>query len=255
MFRSGKKDKPQRLLAMTKTKTTITATPSSPKSCPSNPWTGITWADTVASCDKGIITSAYCSAKGIDIDCLPEPFSGNIDSPVVCLNGNPGPADKCFHGDPTFEKLTINTLKHSKTGGRLWDTPLEKSGKLHDGYLWFQERTKELRSAICPKDLNLFMLEFFPYHTVKSFNFPSLPSDEYRNYLLCQAMKEGKLIVMLRGRSRWFAIKDTCCDGEKIGEKLSNYPNLIFHRNPRSVYISERNFEPSDWEKLVNALK
>jgi len=222
---------------------------------PANPWLGISWADTVALCDKGIITPAYCSAKGIDIGCLPEPYSGDIGSPVVCLNGNPGPADKCFHGDPTFEKLTINTLKHSKTGGRLWDTPLVKSGKLHDGCMWFQERTSELRKAIWPKELNLFMLEFFPYHTANSINFPHLPSDAYRNYLLCQAMKEGKLIVILRGRSRWFGIKDTCCDGEKIGEKLTKYPNLIIHRNPRSVYLSKKNFKPSDWEKLVDALK
>lgn len=222
---------------------------------PTNPWLGISWADTVASCDKGIINSAYCSAKGIDTECLPEPFSGNVDGPVVCLNGNPGPADKCFQGDPTFEKLTINTLKHCNKGGRLWDDPLVKSGKQHDGYLWFQERTSELRKAIWPKELNLFMLEYFPYHSEKSFIFPHLPSDEYRNYLLCQAMKEGKLIVMLRGQRRWFGIKDVCCDGEKIGEKLEKYPNLIIHRNPRSVYLSEKSFEPSDWERLVNALK
>ena len=42
----------------------------------------------------------------------------------------------------------------------MWDAPLVKNGKLHDGYLWMQERTNELRKAICPKELNLFMLEF-----------------------------------------------------------------------------------------------
>lgn len=246
MFGSDKKNKPQRLLAMTKTKTTITATPSSPKSCPSNPWTGITWADTVAACDKAVITPPYCVAKGIDIETLPEPFSGNLNSQVVFLSANPGPADKCFQSDKDFLKATQNTLSHSTSGQTLWDAPLFKNGKVHDGCTWWQDRTKELRGVICPKALNVFCLEFFPYHTNKAFGFPPLPSDVYRNYLLCQAMKEGKLIVMLRGRSRWFAIKDTCCDGEKIGEKLSNYPNLIFHRNPRSVYISERNFEPSD---------
>lgn len=232
-----------------------TRTTSVAKVPTTNPWHGISWADTVASCDKGIITSSYCSAKGIDIECLPEPFSGNIDSPVVCLNVNPGPGDSCFFGDPTFEKLTINTLKPSKTGDRLWNTLLVKKGKLHDGYLWWQKRTSELRKTICPKDLNLFVLEFFPYHIDKSFSFPHLPSDMYRNYLLCQAMKEGKLIVVLRGKTRWFGISDKCCDGEKIGAKLASYPNLIIHRNPRSVYLTSKNFDTADWKRIVDTLK
>ena len=72
----------------------------------------------------------------------------------------------------------------------------------------------------------------------------------------CRQLTLGlESVGQMPGQSRWFAIKDECCDGERIREKLSNYPNLIFHRNPRSVYLSERNFEPSDWKKLVNALK
>lgn len=61
----------------------MTSTSPATKMPPSNPWLNISWADTVALCDKRIITPAYCSAKGIDIDCLPEPFSGDIGSPDV----------------------------------------------------------------------------------------------------------------------------------------------------------------------------
>lgn len=232
-----------------------TGVSSSYKPCPSNPWTGITWVNAVASCDKGVITPPYCAAKGIDIKTLPEPYSGNLDSRVVFLNVNPGPADKCFQGDPDFLKATQNTLNHVTVGPILWDAPLIKKGKLHDGCTWWKDRTKELIGAICPKALNAFRLEFFPYHTDKAFNFPKLPSDAYRNYLLCQAMKERKLIVILRGKTRWFGIKDECCDGEKVGEKLASYPNLIIHRNPRSVYLTQNNFNPTDWEKLVNTLR
>ena len=225
------------------------------QSCPPNPWINVTWANTVATCDKGVITPAYCSAKGIDIGTLPEPYSGILNSRIVFLNLNPGPADKCFHGYADFLIATQNTLNHAATEPTLWDTPLIKNGKLHDGCTWWQDRTKELREAICPKALNVFRLEFFPYHTNIAFNFPNLPSNAYRNYLLCQAMKEGKLIVVLRGKTRWFGISDKCCDGEKVGEKLASYPNLIIHRNPRSVYLTSKNFDTADWKIIVDTLK
>lgn len=230
---------------------------TSTKPIPGNPWLGVNWKNTVAGCDAKVITPVYCAQHGIDYKNLPEPFSGAIDSKVVCLNLNPGWGDceSCFYGDPTFLKLTQNTLKHS-TKDYLWDTPLGKSGKLHDGYTWRQDRTKVLRCALCPKPLKLFYLEFFPYHTKKAFAFPkALPSNDYRNYLLCKAMKENKLIVLLRGKSHWFGIMDKCCDGQPLGEKLKQYGNLIIHKNPRNVYLTKNNFEPNDWEKLLTALR
>lgn len=228
---------------------------------PANPWLYINWKNTIASCDAAVITPAYCSLKGIDIQNLPEPFSGNIKSNVVCLNLNPGwgESDKCFYGDPSFLKLTQNTLKHKGTD-YLWDTPFMcKNGKIHGGYNWWQERTKALRCQLCPKPLDFFVLEFFPYHTKNAFSFPShLPSNEYRNWLLYQAMKDNKLIVVLRGRDRWFRIKDKCCDGQPLGEKLCDYEKagrVIIHQNPQSVYLTEKNFKPNDWEKLIAVLK
>lgn len=231
---------------------------STPKVAPANPWLGVNWKQTVAPCDASIITPSYCHAKKIDIQNLPEPFSGYFDSKVVCLNLNPGcgECDACFYGDPTLLKLTQNTLKHN-TVDCLWDTPLMcKHGLMHDGYVWSQNRTKELRCSVCPNPLELFYLEFFPYHTKKAFAYPkNLPSNEYRNWLLCQAMKNNKLIVLLRGRKQWFGIKDKCCDGQPLGEKLENYENLIIHKNPRNVYLTEINFDSDGWKKLINALK
>jgi hypothetical protein len=51
---------------------------------PINPWLNISWADTVALCDKRIITPAYCSTKGIDIECLPELFLATL-AVLMCL--------------------------------------------------------------------------------------------------------------------------------------------------------------------------
>ena len=70
-------------------------------------------------------------------------------------------------------------------------------------------------------------------------------------------MKDNKLIVVLRGEKRWFGIKDKCCDGQPLDEKLCDYKKagrVIIHQNPRSVYLTEKNFGKDDWEKLIAAL-
>ncbi len=83
-----------------------------------NPWTGISWEKTIADCDKKYFDDKYGSPKkyvekvnnkdikdGKEVDnpikltftdCLPEPFSGDINSEVYCLCMNPGDPDPNF---------------------------------------------------------------------------------------------------------------------------------------------------------------
>lgn len=223
-----------------------------------NPWNKISWKNTVADCDKDVINPSYCADKGIDIYNLPEPFSGNINSHVVCLNLNPGigRCDKCFRFDKTFLNETQKTLSqvlNSKTSPNqfLWFTDIRcKKGVLHEGCEWWKKRTKDVASALFPTPLNMFVLEFFPYHSHHSFNFPSLPSDEYRNDLLDYALNKNKLIVIMRGKGRWMGIKD-----REIGDRLKKHPNLIVLSNPRNISFSPNTIEPNDWNRIINELK
>lgn len=53
-----------------------------------NPWKNVTWEKPYAECDEGIILSPRYAGKLQVYDTLPEPYSGNPGSNVVCLNGN-----------------------------------------------------------------------------------------------------------------------------------------------------------------------
>lgn len=222
-----------------------------------NPWLKINWKTTVASCDSTIITPSYCSKRGIDTTYLPEPFSGNIYSNVVCLNLNPGigRCDVCFKADKNFLKDVQEMLRQdlfTKTSKQfLWFKDIRcHKGVLHEGCEWWRKRTKDLVTACSPTPLNMLVLEYFPYHTQHAFHFPKLPSDEYRNDLLDKAMTEGKLIVIMRGEKQWYSIADRC-----IGCRLKSYPNLIVLSNPRSPYFSSKTIKSADWGRIVKELK
>ena len=106
-----------------------------------NPWTKISWNNTVADCDRRIISPVYCAEMGIDISNLPEPYTGNINSNVVCLNLNPGigKCDACFRYDMNFLKLTRDTLCHRIDHSMWLDYIRCKHGGLHEGCEWWQK--------------------------------------------------------------------------------------------------------------------
>jgi len=217
-----------------------------------NPWLNINWENTIAECDNGVLTIDYCKSKCIDTEDLPEPYTGNVDSNVVCLNLNPGlnKCSCCFRSNEQYLKLTKETLE-LKIDHSLWFDIINcEKGAMHSGCDWWQKKTKQLCDAIKPKVLNMFVIEFFPYHSEHAFTFPNLPSNNYRNYLLKQAMDDGKLIVIMRGEKRWYNIKE-----DSIGYRLKNeYENKIVMTNPRSVYFSEKTIG-SKWDLLINSLK
>lgn len=223
-----------------------------------NPWKNISWKRTVAECDEGILSPDYCADKGIDISYLPEPYSGHPDSPVMCLNLNPGIGlrDACFQLNQTLLELTQKTLMHEERDN-MWmhNITCEFRHVLHDGCIWWQNRIKALREATNMPTLDMFVLEYFPYHTKRAFAFPKLPSDKYRNWLLDKAMDEGKLIVVMRGLSRWESIKEKSSAGMSLSQRLSQYKNKIVMKNPRNVCFSPKNFSNEDWNKLITTLK
>ena len=220
-----------------------------------NPWTKITWNNTVADCDKIIINPAFCEENGIDITNLPEPYTGNIDSNVVFLNLNPGigKCDPCFRFDKNFLDLTQKTLRHQIDHSFWIDDDLKcKHGGLHEGCDWWRKRTKILRDEISNIPLNIFVLEYFPYHTKSTIKYPQLPSDEYRNQLLNDAMDANKLIVIMRGKSLWYNIKDKSLGD--VGQRLNKkYTNKVLLSNPRNPCFTKISLG-FNWNYLIQEL-
>ena len=119
-----------------------------------NPWTGIDWDHTIASCDlncdlkigKKIFQFGseeyvqFINRKdkesdtkvGLSFDCLPEPFSGDINSEVYCLNMNPGAPDKGFsrgtdrNGD--YVHLAQGILSHNLANHYFDDLVVDENG-------------------------------------------------------------------------------------------------------------------------------
>ena len=100
-----------------------------------NPWNHIN-ADKVAECDSPFFNKfggplAYAqsiNAKNkeaeLTFNCLPEPFSGNPQSQVYCLNKNPGEPDMCFADNKEFEQATLKN-KYPGVVGRNAKSPTE----------------------------------------------------------------------------------------------------------------------------------
>ena len=240
-----------------------------------NPWLNISWDNTIADSDKGFLVKVgkqkyvFDSKAYVDFvnskdstskkdkpveftfDCLPEPFSGDVNSKVYCLNKNPGEPDPKFQRDPTLEKYTKDCLSH-KLKGTIWTDKLRNSnGELHGGTQWLRSKTAELRKdlGIGENNPNLFFIDYFPYHSSHGFNFPKeLPSNSYRNYLVEKAMEEEKIIIIMREKQRWF---------DEI-KGLESYGRLITLRCAAGGWLSKNNMDFAsncEYDDLLDALK
>ena len=193
-----------------------------------NPWLNITWENGITEIDKEYLTKFSCFEK-IQKNTLPEPYIGDVRSNVYCLNLNLGDACVCDDSEPQlkkrFEEYTQKTLRH-ELAGNMWSQLEEDTA----GKKWWQQNTKEL----C-ENPRMFVIEYFPYHTVKGTYFPrKLPSYEYSNQLIRQAMAENKYIVIMRHRKEWL---------QRISG-LEEYERLAYLNSSRRPYLTKNNFKP-----------
>lgn len=207
-----------------------------------NPWLNISWGNSIADIDKEYLTKFSCSKK-IQTNTLPEPYTGDVTSNVYCLNLNPGDACVCDDSEPQikedFTKYTLQTLRH-EIKDNMW-FQLEKTA----GYTWLQQMTKELREYKKEQNPRMFVIEYFPYHTEEAYFPRKLPSYEYSNQLIRQAMAENKYIVIMIHRKEWL---------QRISG-LEEYERLVYLNNPRKPYLTKNNFKPGpranfDFEEL-----
>lgn len=210
-----------------------------------NPWMTLSMKDgIIADCDqlffesKGFTPRQYAvdvnrkkPKAELTFDCWPEPFSGSPESKVYCLNKNPGEPDCCFDGDMGFARASIDNLLLNSPDCFWAEHIKNKRGKLHDGVEWLAKRTKELEK-ILGRHPDIFFVEYFPYHSSKGFAFPKcLPSYEFTNALIYQAMEEEKLIIIMREKNNWL----------KRINGLKSYPHLYMLKNAQGGYLTPTN--------------
>lgn len=197
-----------------------------------NPWQNINWDNTLADIDKEFtIVLKEKNMSLLQLDTLPEPYTGCIDSDVFCLGMNPGEKDTLFEYSDYNRNLlleyTQKTLSHSIMDNMWYHL------KEHNGYCWWRKVTGELRNEL-KRNPQMFTIEFFPYHSSKGFSFPAfLNSYEYSNWLIRKAISDKKFILILRQKKKWL---------ERINGL--EYYEKIFYIDPRTaqhLVISKKN--------------
>ena len=194
------------------------------------------------SSQKRIMLEKYSS--------LPEPFSGDPNSNVICLNANPGEADRLYEklfGLGEYIRLTKETLE-GKAGQSLW-----YDLKDHSGYCWLRNITRELRKDL-GRNPNLFMIDYFPYHSPNTFRFPdNLSSYEFTNNLVKAAIEESKIIIILRQKDKWLKRIAQVLKEDK-DDILKNHKQIICVNSNQNICLSRINLGEHNYNKVLMAL-
>lgn len=207
-----------------------------------NPWLNIT-PDNIAACDAEFFDS-YGSLRKYEefinkskteveltFSCLPDPFCGNPQSKLYCLNKNPGEPDMCFANSEAYKEATLKNLRLEQDTCFWAEHIKNKCGKVHAGVNWLKSRTKQIEQ-ILHQQPDIFFVEYFPYHSTKGFDFPEcLPSYKFSNKLIEKAMSEGKLILIMREKAKWL----------KRITGLEDYPNLYSLKCAQGGYLTPKN--------------
>lgn len=172
------------------------------------------------------------------LDLYPEPFIGDPDAKIYLLNGNPG----YVKGEEQFVQKSKNFCNAMKQNLDLKATSflyLDEEVCTYDnpGYQWWERHLRQLTNAI-GRSPKIFNIEYFPYHSKNLDNVKSwikkenhLPSENFSDDLIKNAMNDGKIIVIMRLKDAWY---------NRI-KGLNGYSNLIELCNPQSVYITPNN--------------
>ena len=115
-----------------------------------NPWLNISWDNPIAEADRIWIEEHYGSVEALENKyrkcnlklhgALPEPYSGNKDSKVYCLNMNPGEWVDRFSGNDSILDMTIKNLRHEVNDCFWWEKVRDEDNNPHDGYCWVKQK-------------------------------------------------------------------------------------------------------------------
>jgi len=233
-----------------------------------NPWEGTAKdknGEYIANCDKenGKIYDLKQKYKGdydyeLKLGAMPSPYTGHPEKALVFfLVLNPGYHDGDEKVAEDNEDVLLKNLTHSNLEYPFVSFHPDLKGT--EGDKWWSEKLKFLIKALGEKGKDIlsqyaFSAEYFPYpsRNCKVGN-KVLDSQEYTFYLVRKAMKDNKIIVIMRSKALWF----DAVNG------LESYHNLITVKNPQNPYISTASCAPrlrgnmseEDFKKIVDALK
>jgi hypothetical protein len=187
------------------------------------------------------------SQTGVHLNVLPCPYLGSPkEASVYALNLNPAFTEaSASYADPHYLDEVRRGLTFSSTYP-FW--ALDPSLVGSPGHAWWATLLGELRARIPIEVLGrrLMCLQWFPYHSAGAADIariPLLPSQHYTFDLLRRAIRDARLIVVMRSEQEWLA---------SVPElRQTHYIQL---RNVRRPFFRRGNMPPGAFERLVETL-
>lgn len=211
-----------------------------------NPWLALPKKPPfVLDSDRYIIdTSNRLHDDHIKTAVRPDPFIGDPNAPVVLVYVNPG-FDDGPRGDVWWHANSKPLAKHYAANYRhetdfFW---LDDDMRATPGAVWYRDKFSSVILDVGVDNVRskLFMVEYFPYHSVDSSNLPIVPSQEYTHHLVHAATQRGALIILMRAAN---ALK-------KLIPELRDYKNVALGRS-RNAALTRGNVD--GYEKIIAAL-
>ena len=219
-----------------------------------NPWKNLKKINNeyFAECDRYLLHNMYyrnsfkkdCELK---LNVTPGPYTGDlINAKVYLLASNPGYDDDDVLFSEKYENEIINNLLHiydeypflilnpryrNSAGAKWWRCKLE--------YFINNIGLERTAKKVCS-------IEYFPYHSREyKHNKTKLPSQEYSFSFVKNAIKENKIIIIMRSEKIWY---------DAIPE-LENYEKKYVLNSTRNVKVSPNNLDIENYEYIINELE
>lgn len=219
-----------------------------------NPWSEFEESEFMIHPDDVLAVNAHNASSDRKYQFLfhlaPEPWIGNVDSPLVILYANPGATELDLTGKPQFKaqeikKLArINLRQEPSLFPHFFFSP-ELVGT--QGQNWYFKTFKDLLLHASPLEISNKVLtcEMAPYHS-KNWRQPKteIPTQAYTNLLVEKAMKRKSLILIHRGSNFWL--------NEVKG--LKDYPLAFKPNSSQSPYVSAGNY-PKIFDDILEIIK
>ncbi len=195
--------------------------------------------------------------KMLHLECLPEPFQGRVDAPIVVLGLKPGfhPGDPAAHGDPVFAEAARRSLAHEPLPYPVY--LLDPRFAATPGGQYYREALKALAGELGagPGDLDhpawkaianeVLFVSFFPYHSVETkLHQTPVTSQMYGFHLARAAIARSALILAVLGKTWW----------SRAVPEIASAARVFNARNMRSWTLSANNV-PGGFEEAVLHLR
>jgi hypothetical protein len=212
-----------------------------------NPWTEIPdRPDFVLPQDEPFIRSynRLCedgAPSKINLAHTPEPRLGPLSAPVYMLLANPSYNASQPDGepDPKAREAQLESARRD-------DTTHLGIGQPND---WWRKRVRRVADAVGTDKAarGICSVEFFPYRSLK-FDHAQirLPSQQYTFGIVRDALRDGRLIIVMRVASAWFGAIPELADS--IGK------TVFIAKNNQSSYLTDGNLGDVAYGRLCEQL-